>query len=198
MKKTVLKLGLSCLLMANFVLSGPAIIPSQDTALAAEKNAAVATQELQKTKGKITNISQKAKTIALAKKDKSFFLVKFDDATLLKGVESSKEFKVGEAILVNYKTVNGENLATSLEKALVKLPKGTKEIKTEELASLLQKDSDNTVVIDARPPAKYAESHIEQAISIPFSKLTKMGDDGAKLLADYKGKQLIFYCGGPT
>ena len=67
-------------------------------------------------KGKITNISQKAETIAIAKKDNSFFLLNFSDQTELKGVESSKEFKVGEVIVIHYKVENGENIATSLEK----------------------------------------------------------------------------------
>jgi predicted sulfurtransferase len=153
--------------------------------------------DAQMVKGSITNISQKAKTIALSKSDKSFFLLKFSDDTKLSGVASTKEFSEGEAILVKYITVNGENIATSLEKALVKLPEGLKEIKTEELTELLNSQKD-LLVVDARPYTKYAESHIPGAISIPYSKLIKMGDDGAKLLEKYKDRQLIFYCGGAT
>jgi predicted sulfurtransferase len=145
----------------------------------------------------ISNISQKAKTIALTQKDKSFFLVKFTDQTELKGVASTKEFKEGEAIVVNYTTVNGENVATSLAKALVKLPKGLKEIKTKELAELIKSNKD-LVVIDSRPGARYDENHIPGAVSIPYSELLKKGDDGAKLLEKYKDKQLVFYCGGNT
>lgn len=197
MKKTVLKLALGSMLAVNLVLAGNVICPFAGVADATEAAKATSQQEMHKVKGKITNISQKAKTIALSKKDKSFFLLKFDDQTELKGVKSSKEFKVGEAILVKYQKVGGENIATSLEKAIVKLPKGVKEVKTEELAKLLKENKD-VVVIDARPPVKYAENHIAQAVSIPFSKLTKMGDDGAKLLDKYKDKQLVFYCGGPT
>ena len=58
-------------------------------------------------------IHRKAKAIALAQKDNSFFLVKFTDETTLKGLESNKKFKVGEAIIVNYSTKAGENIATS-------------------------------------------------------------------------------------
>ncbi len=195
MKKGVLKVGLSSLLAVNLLLAGNVLPPTTGMVFAAETEKAQA--EVQKVKGKITNISQKAKTIALSKKDKSFFLLKFSDATLLKGVESTKQFKVGEAIIVNYTTENGENIATSLEKAIVKLPKGVSEIKTDELAKLVAENKD-LVIVDARPPAKYGESHIPSSISIPFSKLTKMGDKGATLLDKYKDKQLVFYCGGPT
>jgi predicted sulfurtransferase len=197
MKKTVLKLGLCTLLATNLLILSEAVPGVEGFAFAADAPKVVKKAEAQKVKGKITNISQKAKTIALAKKDKSFFLLKFSDETKLKGVKSTKEFKVGEAIVVNYTIANGENTAVSLEKALVKLPKGIKEIKTKELAELLTSKK-NLVVVDARPGAKYAESHIPGAISIPYSKLLKKGDDGAKLLEKYKDRQLVFYCGGAT
>lgn len=195
MKKGVLKVGLSSLLAVNLLLAGNILTPPTGVVFAAETQKAQA--EVQKVKGKITNISQKAKTIALSKKDKSFFLLKFNDSTILKGVKSTKEFKAGEAIVVTYTTENGENIATSLEKALVKLPKGVSQIKTDELAQLMTKNKD-LVIIDARPPSRYAEGHIASAVSIPFSKLTKMGDNGATLFDKYKDKHLVFYCGGPT
>lgn len=197
MKKTVLKLGLSALLAMNLVILSEAMPGAEGFVFAADTAKAEIQAEALKVKGKITNISQKAKTIALAKKDKSFFLLKFNDETKLKGIKSTKEFKVGEAIVVNYTTADGENTAVSLEKALVKLPKGIKEIKTKELAELLTSKKD-LVVVDARPTIKYDESHIPGAISIPFSKLVRMGDDGAKLLEKYKDRQLVFYCGGTT
>lgn len=197
MKKTVFKLGLCALLATNLLILSEAVPGVEGFAFAADTPKVTKQAEAQKVKGKITNISQKAKTIALTKKDKSFFLLKFNDDTKLDGVKSTKEFKVGEAIIVNYTTVDGENIATSLAKALVKLPKGIKEVKTKELADLLKSNKD-LVVIDARPAARYAESHIPGAISIPFSKLIKMGDDGAKLLEKYKDRQLVFYCGGTT
>ena len=195
MKKGVLKAGLMSLLAVNLLLAGNIMQPTEGFVFAAETQKAQA--EMQKVKGKITNISQKAKTIALAKKDKSFFLLKFSDDTTLKGVASTKEFKVGEAIFVHYTTVGGENIASSLEKAIVKLPKGVTEIKTDELAKLIESDK-NLVIIDARPPVKYGEGHIASAISIPFSKLVKMKDNGSQLFDKYKDKQLVFYCGGPT
>jgi hypothetical protein len=197
MKKTVLKLGLSALLATNvFILSE--MVPGIDGfVLAADAAKVEIRAEAKIEKGMIANISQKAKTIALTTSDQGFFLLKFADKTKLKGVASIKEFKEGEAIVVEYAIVNGENLATSLEKALVKLPEGIKEIKTEELAELLTNKKD-LVVIDSRPSIKYEESHIPGALSIPYSKLIKMGDDGAKLLEKFKDRQLVFYCGGAT
>ena len=195
MKKGVLKAGLTSLLAVNILLAGNIMQPTEGIVFAAETQNNKA--EMQKVKGKITNISQKAKTIALSKKDKSFFLLKFSDDTTLKGVASTKEFKVGEAIFVHYTTVGGENLASSLEKALVKLPKGVTEIKTDELAKLIESDK-SLVIVDARPPVKYDESHIASSVSIPFSKVIKMGDKGSQLFDKYKDKQLVFYCGGPT
>lgn len=195
MKKAVLKAGLTSLFAVNILLTGNVMQPTEGIVFAAETQNSQA--EMQKVKGKITNISQKAKTIALSKKDKSFFLLKFSDDTTLKGVASTKEFKVGEAIFVHYTTVGGENLASSLEKAIVKLPKGVTEIKTDELAKLAGSDKD-LVIVDARPFAKYAESHIASSVSIPFSKVIKMGDKGSQLFDKYKDKQLVFYCGGPT
>jgi predicted sulfurtransferase len=197
MKHGVLRTGLCGLLAANLLLSVaplPGVGGLFSTGTEARAEAPV---EAKKVKGKITNISQKAKTIALSGKDQGFFLVKFDDKTVLKGVESSKDFKVSEAVIISYKKEGEENLALSIEKALVKLPQGTAEIKTDALAKMV-KESDNLVVIDARPPARYAESHIPGSVSIPYAKLKKMGEDGGKLYEKYKGKQLVIYCGGPT
>lgn len=195
MKKGILKVGLSSLLAVNLFLAGDFILPTQGISFAAETQKAQA--EAQVIKGKITNISQKAKTIALENKDNSFFLLKFSDSTLLKGVESTKEFTEGEAIVVHYSIVGGENIANSLEKAIVKLPKGVSEIKTDELVKMMETNKD-LVIVDARPPSVYAEGHIPSSISIPLSKLAKMGDDGAQLFEKYKDKQLVFYCGGST
>ncbi|TKB28485.1 hypothetical protein FCL47_03090 [Desulfopila sp. IMCC35006] len=198
MKKTVLKLGLSALLVTNVIFASDAVPGVNGVAFAADTAKAVKTTEAQSVKGMISNISQKAKTVALTKSDQSFFLLKFTDETELKGIASAKELKEGEAIIVKYTVVNGENIATSMEKAVFKLPAGIKEIKTEELADLLANGKKDLVVIDARPAIKYDESHIRGAVSIPYSKLVKMGDDGAKLLEKYKDKHLVFYCGGST
>jgi hypothetical protein len=68
MKKTVLKLGLSALLATNLLILSEAVPGVDGFAFAADATKAEMKAEAQKVKGKITNISQKAKTIALAKK----------------------------------------------------------------------------------------------------------------------------------
>lgn len=197
MKKTFLKLGLCTLLVTNVLILSEALPGFDGVVFAADAVKVATPADAPGVKGKISNISQKAKTIALTKKDGSFFLVKFTDETKLKGVESTKALKAGEPVIVNYAVVNGENIATSLEIVHATLPAGTKEIKTKELVELMA-GSNDLVVIDSRPPIQYDISHIPGALSIPYSKIVKMGDDGAKLLEKYKDKQLVFYCGGST
>lgn len=197
MKKTFLKLGLCALLATNVFILSEAVPGFNGVVFAADTAKATTPANEQIVKGKISNISQKAKTIALTKSDSSFFLVKFTEETKVKGVESIKNLNVEEPIIVNYSVVNGENIATSLELVHATLPTGTKEIKTKELAELLKSKND-LLVIDSRPAIKYDESHIPGSISIPYAKIVKMGDDGAKLLEKYKDRQLVFYCGGST
>ncbi|PID74371.1 MAG: hypothetical protein CSB32_01235 [Desulfobacterales bacterium] len=195
MTKKMLRIGLASLFAVQVFFNGGMTTSLMTSAFAQGNNKE--TTQVSKIKGKITNISQRAKTIALSNKKTNFFLVKFNEQTKLKGAKSSKDFKPGEAVLVEYKTQGEEHLAVSIEKAMAKVPKGASVIKTDELAKLLEQ-GENLVVIDARPPAKYAEAHIPSSISIPYSKLAKMGDKGAELLDKYKNKQLVFYCGGPT
>ncbi|EKD39236.1 MAG: sulfur transferase, selenocysteine-containing [uncultured bacterium] len=197
MKKTFLKLGLGALLTATALMQNEAAIPFAGVALAADAATATTPAESKTIQGKIANISQKAKTIALSTKEGEFFLMKFTDATVLKGAGSADEFKEDEAIIALYTTSGGENIATSLEKDVVKLPEGIQEIKTEELAGLMSAEK-NLVIIDSRPAVKYDEGHIPGAVSIPFAKLVTMGDEGAQLLARYQDRQLVFYCGGTT
>jgi hypothetical protein len=194
MKKTVLKLGLSALLAANLLLLPAALVPFGVQAQAAE--AATAQAEATKVKGKISNISQKAKTIALTPADGSFFLLKFTDETKVNGADSIKELKEDEAIVAEYAVVDGANVASVISLVMVELMPGTSEVKTEALVELVKEGK--VVVVDSRPPARYNESHIPGAVSIPFAKLVELGDEGAKLLDPYKDKQLVFYCGGPT
>ncbi|HSL40627.1 MAG TPA: rhodanese-like domain-containing protein [Desulforhopalus sp.] len=193
MKKTVLKLGLAALLAANVLLVQAVVVPSSPYhAQAAEAAKAEATH----VKGKIGNISQKAKTIALTPPDGSFFLLKFTDETTVNGVDSISELKNDEMITAEFKVVDGANIATSIALVMVELEPGTSEVKTEALVELVK--AGKVVVVDSRPVARYNESHIPGAVSIPFAKLVQLGDEGAKLLEPYKDKQLAFYCGGPT
>ncbi len=197
MKKTLMKLGLSALLTANALILSEAVLPFTGLVLAADPAKVAEPAEAKSVQGKIANISQKAKTLALSTSDGGFFLMKFTDDTVLKGVGSAAEFKEEEAVIALYTTVNGENIATSLEKDVIKLPEGVKEVKTDELVKLMATDK-NVVVVDARPEIKYDEGHIPGSISIPFSTLVTKGEEGAKLFTPYQDKHLVFYCGGPT
>lgn len=193
MKKTVFKLGLAVLLAANVLLLQAVVVPSSAYHVQAAETAKA---EATHVKGKIGNISQKAKTIALTPPDGSFFLLKFTDETTVKGADSITDLKNDEMITAEFKVVDGANIATSISLVMVELEPGTSEVKTEALVELVK--AGEVVVVDSRPVARYNESHIPGAVSIPFAKLKQMGDEGAKLLEPYKGKQLVFYCGGPT
>jgi hypothetical protein len=193
MKKTVLKLGLAALLAANVLLVQAVVVPSSTYHVQA---AEAAKAEATHVKGKIGNISQKAKTIALTPPDGSFFLLKFSDETTVNGVDSISELKNDEMITAEFKVVDGANIATSISLVMVELEPGTSEVKTEALVELVK--AGKVVVVDSRPVMRYNESHIPGAVSIPFAKLVQLGDEGAKLLEPYKDKQLAFYCGGPT
>lgn len=195
MKKRLLKVSLASMLATNLLMTGALFIPPDGVAFATETESVQ--RQVQQVNGKITNISQKAKTIAISKPDGSFFLFEFNDDTLLKGIASPREFSVDEAIVVNYIEKDGENIAITLEKAFIKLPEGVTEIKTEELVELLESKQD-IVIVDSRPLSRYDEGHIKSSVSIPFSTLTTMGESGSQLLKKHAGKQLIFYCGGPT
>ncbi len=195
MKRAISRLGLSGFLAASMLLTGNYLLPVNPTFTANEVQAETARTD-SKVKGKITNISQKAKTIALVLKDKSSFFVKFTDDTQFKGIKTARELKAGEKVIVEYKTVADEHIASSITKALVKLPEGVKEIKTDSLVQFIN-NSPNAVIIDARPLAKYNAEHIPGAISLPFAELKKK-DKASKLLERYKDRQLVFYCGGST
>lgn len=67
-----------------------------------------------------------------------------------------------------------------------------KTVSSEELKSLIDQKAAGLVVIDARSSEEYQEVHIQNAVSIPLSKLEK---DPALLTAP-KDARLVFYCNG--
>lgn len=149
-------------------------------------------------KGKVKGFANPAqsKTISLNVAEKGVMVFKYDDATKFKNFKSLLELKGGAAV-VEYRVDGSDKIATSIKKAYVKLPEGVKEIKTAEVAALVEKGpaEGNYFLVDARPEKRYAEGHIPTAVSIPTSKLKKKG---AALLPDDKDITLVFYCGGPT
>lgn len=141
--------------------------------------------------GQIKGISQKAKTIQVQTPDGPR-MVLFDSDT--EGMEYVKE---GEAAIFTFEQVNGDRVARRIAPKLAKLPEGTVEISTEEVALLVAQGpaKGGYYLVDSRPAQRYAEGHVPTAVSIPVPRLEKTG---TMLLPEDKDRLLIFYCGGPT
>jgi predicted sulfurtransferase len=185
--------SMSFLLAGGFLgLAGPETVLARESQVKKEGNTVV---------GKLKEISKKAKIITIDRKGKGFFIVKINDKTVFKNAKDITSLKASEKVKVQYIKIGAENIALKVERVLVKLPKGVKEIKTPELEALLKKADQKLVLIDARPHIKYRESHIAGAVSLPYSKLKKVSkskEKGLKLLSYPKDAHLIFYCGGET
>ncbi|MBC8419252.1 MAG: rhodanese-like domain-containing protein [Desulfobacterales bacterium] len=156
-----------------------------------------AQSEILEIKGQVKAVSNKAKTISLEVTGKGVVILKFNDETKFINAESGKDIEPPTGVIVKYKKVGPDNVATSITKALVKLPAGVTEIKTDELASLVEKGTaeGKYCLIDSRPAKIASAAHIPTAISIPVDLLKEKGE---KLLPCGKDKMIIFYCGGPT
>ena len=150
-----------------------------------------------KVKGQVKAVSNKAKTLSLNIKGKGVMLFKFNDTTKFINFTKTKEIKYPTAVVVKYKTEGPDNMALSIKKALISLPKGVTEIKTDEVVALVEKgpEAGNYFLVDARPATVASAGHIPTAVSIPVNVLKKKG---AELLPPDKNKLLVFYCGGPT
>jgi len=192
MSEKQLRKWIPFLLLTGLLAGGPSL--SGSPALAADPAPQAAAQNANAFTGKITGKSQKAKTISIEVGGKNEF-VKFDDKTA--GVDHAVE---GEASIIQFEMRGDDRFATSIKPKLVSLPEGVTEIKTDELAKLIDMgpDKGNYVLIDSRPAARYHEGHIPTAVSIPETVLKEKGE--AALPADAKAgnKLLVFYCGGPT
>ena len=160
-------------------------------AVAAEK-----AEDLQ-VKGQVKAVTNKAKTVSVNVKDKGVMLFKFNDSTTFINFTKTSEIKYPTAVVVKYKTVGPDNVALSIKKALISLPTGVTEIKTDEVAALVEKGpkAGNYFLVDARPATVASAGHIPTAVSIPVNVL---GKKGAELLPADKSMMLIFYCGGST
>ena len=184
MNKKRWTLGISILAVMAFSLS----LFLVDYAIAAQESAVV------EIKGKVKAVSNKAKTLSVIVKGKNTVMLKFNDATEFVNFKKTKEIKPPTAVVVKYKTVGPDNIATYVKKALITLPPGVTEIKTPELQSMIESKVDFTL-IDARPGKRYAQAHMPAAISLG-TKAYKT--QAASLLPKDKNKLLVFYCGGPT
>lgn len=167
------------------------------TGFAAEPTAKTETAGEIEIKGQVKAVSNKAKTVSVAVEGKGVLLVKFNEATEFVNFKETKEIEPPTGVLVKYKTVGPDQVATLIKKTLVTLPEGVTEIKTDELAELVAKgpEKGNYRLIDSRPAKVAAAEFIPTAVSLP---VTLMEEKGEKTLTAGKDKLLIFYCGGPT
>ncbi len=143
--------------------------------------------------GEFYSRSRKAKSIQI-KINNRMQLVKYDENTTVKNVPAIKKLKRPIPILVRYKKVGNDYVATQIvAKPKIKVPK-EQLIGTQELARLVAMgpEKGNYTLVDSRPGIKFKEGHIPTSVSIPFPKMGGMKD---KLPKD-KNQLLIFYCGG--
>ncbi|MDH3347138.1 MAG: rhodanese-like domain-containing protein [Desulfobulbaceae bacterium] len=189
MTKTFAKLSV-LLFLAIFLSWGCAQKGEQTTSTDASKKEAVKKQPV--LKGKVLGVSNQANTISIqtgkGEKTKTH-LVKFDKKT--PGIEHAKK---GHAAIIAYEMRNGQPHALSIKPKLAKLPVGVTEIKPAELHKMFDSSTKFTLV-DARPAKAYAQSHVQNALSIPADE---MKEKGAETLGNDKESLVIFYCGGPT
>jgi hypothetical protein len=164
----------------------------------AEQAAAPAAQEsVQQAKpmlyeGEVTGVSQLAKSISISvgKGDAAkVMMVKFDDQT-----KNVKDAVSGRAVKIVYEMRGKDAYATNVQLKLAKLPEGVTEIKTSELEQLIDTKT-KLSLIDSRPAARYNQSHLPGAVSIPVPMLE---EKQAAVLPKDKDELIVFYCGGPT
>ena len=116
-------------------------------------------------------------------------MVKFDDKT--KGVNNAAK---GRAVKVAYEMRYQVAVATDVQLKLAKLPEGVTETKTPELQTMIDGKA-NIYLVDSRPKARFDQSHLPGAVSIPVPLLE---EKQAAVLPKDKNDLLVFYCGGPT
>ena len=173
MNRNVLQLLPLCLMMALLVAG------CAGTKKAEEAAAPAAQEKVQQAgpmiyEGEVTGVSQLAKTLSIS-------VGKGDAAK-------------GRAVKVAYEMRGTDAYATNVQLKLAKLPAGVTEIKTPELQQLIDAKT-AMFLVDSRPAARYNQSHLPGAVSIPVPMLEKKQ---AALLPKDKNELIVFYCGGPT
>lgn len=142
--------------------------------------------------GEIAGISERARTISITvgkEEQARKVMLKFDADT--QGINSVAE---GYAAIITYERRGNDTYATEVKPKLARLPEGVTEIKTAELEALIY-SGEPLFLVDSRPRARYAQSHLPDAHSVPVPLLK---EKQAEVLPDDKDIPLIFYCGGPT
>jgi rhodanese-related sulfurtransferase len=140
--------------------------------------------------GKIVALSMRAKTLFItvgSGANAQTVVVKFDDAT--KGIDEIVE---GHFATIHSELRGGETHAISVQPNKAILPEGIADIDTDELTRLM-KERDSFVLVDPRPEARYKQSHLPGAVSIPFQSAEQQQ---VELLPRNKDTLLVFYDGG--
>jgi len=82
------------------------------------------------------------------------------------------------------------------------MPKGVAVISTEALKALVDKGSEagNYLLFDSRPVGRFNAATIPTSQHLTDAEMEKLDKEGKVVarLGEDKGKQLIFWCGGPT
>lgn len=161
------------------------VLISFTTVLAAEKSL----------KGQVSAVAVTIQTITV-KHGATQINLKWTNDTVFQNIDVKKIREIqGQEIEAKYIEADGKNIATFIRLAIAEIPKGAKEIKTQELAKLIFEKPGSYVLIDARPAGRYRVSHIPTAISLPVAVMEKLGEAS---LPYSKDATLIFYCGGIT
>jgi len=180
--------------------TGPAVMSQASSPQTV--TASVQKNDVSKVKGKVKTVVGKSNTLSVDAAKEGVMVFKFNNDTVYKNAATYKDLHEGEVLIVEYKVVGSENVATLLSKVVAELPPGTKLINTEELQALVQAGPGacEYVLIDSRPAGRYHQAHIPTSVSLPFAEMDKLDKEGkiSPLLPSDKDSLLVFYCGGIT
>lgn len=143
--------------------------------------------------GSVKSVTHAARSIAVEVAGKGVVVLKFDGATLFRNASSAHDIIADEVVTVDFTRVGAESLAKTVTKLIAPPPPGVTRIAAADLQKLLKTGGESFVLIDSRPPGRYAQGHLPGALSVPLNELEK---EGEKLLPTDRSRTLVFYCGG--
>lgn len=143
--------------------------------------------------GVLEAISYKAQLLQISNGTNTTVL-KYDDDTILLGVESISALSTPSVWSVTYREDGDIPLAISIEAAQPDLSLNPKQIDASTLASLLSVPPDKAefTLIDSRTSSAFNASHIDGAISVYDGDF----DNSLYRLPTDKSQLIIFYCDG--
>lgn len=187
-------------MMAGCGKTGPQV--KSETPVPQTVPAEVGKKDANKVRGTINTVVGMSNTISIKIPDKEMMVFKFDKETVFKNASGYKDLSAGEKVDVVFKTVGAEKVATILSKVLAELPKGSSEIKVDELKALMSKSPEdgNYLLFDTRPPSRFHQATILNSLSLPITEMEKMDKEGkiSPYLPNDKNTLLVFWCGGIT